>query len=396
MLPQVLMLGWEYPPYINGGLGVASHALAEALERFVNLKVILPNAQGIPAGAPTILGLDQLSGGEWEAQQASSLRIPVELRAYAGVADEDTQGLYSGNLLKRVAHYETLARRIARSERFDLVHAHDWMTFPAAIGIKRERQKPAVLHVHSLEYDRSGSGPDAPNWIYEIEKEAFKEADLIIPVSEYTSNILEKVYEVPKAKIFPVHNAIVPRKAVRLPKPFPEQLVVFMGRITGQKGPERFLNAALSVLEHFDKVRFMMAGQGDQREVLMRLAAKAKIGDRFHSMGFLSASEKQRMLAMADVFVMPSMSEPFGLVALEAAQMGVPCVISKRSGVQEVLPAAISIDPDNLGELTHYLLSLLKYPTLGRVIVERQKQNLLGLDWEKAAMKIVTAYRERL
>ena len=388
------MLGWEYPPYINGGLGVASQGLAEALERFVNLKVILPNSQGIPAGAPSILGLDQLAGGNWDNQPGSSLRLPVKLQGYANKAE--VQGLYSGNLLKRVAHYETLARRIARSERFDLVHAHDWMTFPAAIGIKRESKRPAVLHVHSLEYDRSGSGPDAPNWIYEIEKEALAEADLVIPVSEYTSNILEEVYEVPKAKIFPVHNAIVPRKAVRLPKPFPEKLVVFMGRITGQKGPEKFLNSALLVLEHFDQVRFMMAGQGDQREQLMRLAAKARIGDRFHSMGFLSASEKQRMLAMADVFIMPSMSEPFGLVALEAAQMGVPCVISNRSGVQEVLPAAISIDPENLREMTHYLLSLLRYPTLGRAIVKRQKQNLQGLDWEKAAMKIVTAYRDRL
>lgn len=362
---------------------------------FVNLKMILPNAQGIPVGKPTILGLDQYTGDTWLHPEPHSVRLPVELRAYAG-SQEPFDQLYGGNLIKKVGHYETLSRRIAREERFDLVHAHDWMTFPAAIGIKRESHRPAVLHVHSTEYDRSGSSAKAPNWIFQIEKEAFREADLIIPVSEYTSEVLEEVYEVPKRKLFPVHNAIEARKAVRLPKPFPEKLVVFMGRITGQKGPERFLNAALMVLEHFDKVRFMMAGQGDQRETIMRLAAKARIGDRFHSLGFLSASEKQRMLAMADIFIMPSFSEPFGLVALEAAQMGMPCVISKHSGVQEVLPAAISVDPNNLREMTHYLLSLLRYPALGQTMVQRQQQNLRGLNWETAAMKILTAYRERL
>ncbi len=393
MLPQVLMLGWEYPPYINGGLGVASQGLAEAMGEFVNLQLVVPQAQGIAHSRAEIMGLDQIPHPEWiEETRVQVSTIPVGLQAYPTTQTPDS--LYQGDLAEKVHHYRKLVVHLAKNRNFDLVHAHDWMTFPAGMALRKAHHKPLVLHVHSTEYDRSG--PQSHNWIYRLEKEAFELADLIIPVSQYTASILEREYGISAEKISPVHNAIHLQKGIRIPKPFPEKLVVFMGRITGQKGPEQFLNMSMKVLEHYDQVRFMLAGMGDQRAQIMELAARFRIGDRFHCVGFLESAEKQRMLGMADLFVMPSMSEPFGLVALEAAQMGVPCLISSQSGVQEILPGAIAIDPLDLNQMAHYVISLLKYPSLAETIVQEQKKNLEGVSWEESAVKLINLYREKL
>lgn len=385
MLPQVLMLGWEYPPHINGGLGVASQGIARSISQYLNLQLFIPNALGVQKTAVELAELVPFGFSP------DFTTLPVSLEGYAPYQTGNV--LYQGNLALKVARYRKTVWEVAQSRRFDLVHAHDWMTFPAAMQLQKKLRKPMVLHVHSTEYDRSG--PQAKNWVYRLEKEAFQKADLIVPVSQYTARIIEKEYEIPARKISPVHNAIRLQKGIRLPKPFPEKLVVFMGRITGMKGPEQFLNMSLKVLEHVDRVRFMVAGVGDQRGKLMRLAAKARIGDRFHCVGFLDAAEKQRMLGMADVFVMPSLSEPFGLVALEAAQMGVPCLISENSGVKEVLKGAIEIDPLDRNQMAHYVISLLNHPRLAKTVSLQQKKNMEGQSWDAAAMKLISLYQQQ-
>jgi glycogen(starch) synthase len=391
MLPQVLMLGWEYPPYVNGGLGVASQGLAEAMSQFVRLQMVVPQAQGIPPGSPEFLGFDRF--GDTRFWQETAGGILSESDSAYGYSDFK-QPLYKGNLAAKVARYRKLALRVSEDQNFDLIHAHDWMTFPAALTLRQKREKPLVLHVHSTEYDRSG--PGTRNWIYRLEKEAFQEADMVVPVSQYTAEVLKKEYAVPERKITTVHNAVHAQKGIRLPRPFPELLVVFIGRMSGQKGPDLFLKMALKVLEHFDRVRFILAGMGEQRPILMRLAAQARIGDRFHCVGYLDTTEKQKMLGMANLLVMPSLSEPFGLVALEAAQMGVPCIISQNSGVKEVLPAAIAVDPMDISQMAHYVVSMLRYHTLRKTVALHQKENLKKVGWENAAMKLLTAYREKL
>ncbi|MCB0835729.1 MAG: glycosyltransferase family 4 protein [Bacteroidetes bacterium] len=433
MKPKVLMLGWEFPPVINGGLGVASLGLAQALAKDTDLTMIIPRSDpqfSLPGleliGADSIKLKDLFQNGkEFESSLLETVHleyVDVPLAGYEAptlrvvqreVATEtltierqtpvDTpvlpltfalDELYGDDLMRRIREFTTIVSRLAMEKEFDLIHAHDWMTFLAGLEIKAWSGKPLVVHVHSLEYDRSG--PESRGFAWHLEKHAFEQADLVIPVSEYTGKIIEEKYEISPEKIFPVHNGIESIQYDRKPRPFPQKLVTFLGRITEQKAPETFLEVAWKVMEKYNQVRFVMAGEGNLLGEMMEKVARLKLGDRIHFTGFLSREETRELLAMTDVLVMPSVSEPFGLVALEAAMMGVGCVISRQSGVSEVMPDALIADHWDVEKMAEYTLALLEYPDMGKDLIDITQKDISKITWEFAARNVMLGYQKIL
>lgn len=427
------MLGWEYPPFFNGGLGVASTGIAEALSPHVELTLIVPRTGNVfKAPSYELIGLHQrmLPARQVETQKVyETLQervklayVEVDLSGYdrlppavrqvpvgteyfkvRKVVSEVTtepsvpfliKELYGDDLSERIHEYSELVVEMAGEMSFDVIHAHDWMTFLAGMELKARFNKPLVLHIHSLSYDRNG--PLERGFVYELERHAMLQADRIIPVSTYTAETIQTYYGISPRKLVPVHNGVHPQTAYRIPKPFKEKLVVFLGRLTEQKGPMYFFKAAQILLKQTENVRFIIAGKGELIDELIRETAKAEIGDRLHFTGFLEPDRAQDMLAMADVYVMPSVSEPFGIAALEAAQMEVPCIISKFSGVAEVLSHAISVDYANHEMLARIIYGLLEDDYWRTQVVSGQLEDLKGISWDQTAQKILGVYEEVL
>lgn len=422
---KVLMLGWEFPPIINGGLGVACHGIVKALSKKVKISLIIPKADNhYVINNTELIGLNHLDieRFNWETSENSytflddlsvikadlqpySSTKPSEIAAQKYATNDaevlkqrlksdlnsfNTENLYDSALGERVYNFSRLAVLIASEKEFDVIHAHDWMTFLAGMEIKNLTGKPLVLHVHSLEVDRNG--PDSKNWIYQIEKQALEQADAVIPVSHYTAGILKTFYGINESKIFPIHNGIDQVQAYRSESSLPEKIVLFLGRVTGQKGPEYFFETAGKVLEFFPNVRFVMAGSGNMLKEMIEASAYKHLGNKFHFTGFLSQERVRYLLSIADVYVMPSVSEPFGLSALEAAQFGVPCVISKQSGVAEVLPSALKADFWDVDKMAGNIISILKYKGLRDQLVKDAYHDLSKISWENTAQGIMDVY----
>ncbi|MDQ3395318.1 MAG: glycosyltransferase family 4 protein [Bacteroidota bacterium] len=294
--------------------------------------------------------------------------------------------LYGEDVIQKVILYSKYVLKIAAKKDFDIIYAHDWMTFLAGIEVKAKTGKPLALHVHALDYDRGG--PDSKGWIFELEKFAMENADLIMPVSNYTASVVTGHYGIDPKKVFAVHNGADPVDVFSEEKGFPEKLVLFLGRVTGQKGPEFFLEVASKVFENYPKVRFVVAGTGDKLKRLIETGSYREIGHKFHFTGFLNKEKVHKLLAMTDVYCMPSVSEPFGLTALEAAQFGVPMVISKQSGVSEVLGGALSADYWDVNLMAEHIISLLKSKRLSSKVVKQSNEDLKNLTWDIAAEKI--------
>lgn len=420
MKPTVLMLGWEYPPMINGGLGIASMGLAKALSEEIPVHLILPNAhpeqetEGV-----NIIGLDKIDLETlWEKNKVyyenrlQDLRLSyvnVPLSGYETtqelVLEEDPplplpprffvlKELYGQELPRRILDYSEISIRLTAELDFDIIHAHDWMTFIAAMEIKRETQKPLVLHVHSLEYDRGGA--ESKNWVFQLEKQAFEIADLILPVSHYTAEVIREHYGIDPKKIKAVHNAIEPLNPYRKDKHFKGKLVSFIGRLTHQKGPEHFFNMAMEILKQMDGVRFVVAGKGDALSALLDKASAAHIGDKFHFTGFLGHAMVLELLAMSDLCVMPSASEPFGLVALEATQMGVPCIIPFQSGAAEVLLNTPKFQAGDIENMAAQSCHILQDDAYREELVRKNQEDIKDISWEKVAQKILNYYKALL
>lgn len=437
MKPAVLMLGWEFPPLINGGLGVACKGLGDALSQYLNVTMMIPQAAlelvnmpdtGVeligaePPMAPLPTSLPQsepslhYAGVEKHLHHMEVAQIVADLRIYRPAADilvaaplsrstksrqEKTinrlqqalprESLYGQGLLGEVIEFSKQSTRVAAAKQFDIIHAHDWMTFWAGLEIQAKSGKPLVLHIHSLEYDRAGSDRFR-NDVFSLEKFALEQADLVMPVSHYTARILETIYGIPAEKIFPVHNggeAVTPYRKAR---PFPEKLVSFAGRITRQKGPARFLDMALQVLSQVDNVRFVMAGKGDMLSDMIEAVAMLGIGDRFHFTGFLNGDKLQDLYAMSDVFVLPSVSEPFGLAALEAAGMGTPCVVTDQSGVREILPSAPAVDSEDPAAMAAAVLEILQDADRAAALATQCQAEAAAATWDKAAFQVMRGY----
>jgi glycosyltransferase involved in cell wall biosynthesis len=305
-------------------------------------------------------------------------------------------GGYGKTLMEEVSRYALVASAIAASKDFDVIHAHDWLTYPAGIAAKYVSGKPLVIHVHATEFDRSGENVNPP--VYEMEKKGMEEADKIIAVSNFTRNIIIEKYGIPENKVVTVHNAVEPAevKEIFAHKQVPEKVVTFLGRITFQKGPDYFIEAARLVLERDPNVRFVMAGSGDLLEKMIKRVAQLRMGHKFHFTGFLKGTAVDTMLAMSDVFVMPSVSEPFGIVPLEAMRSNVPVVISKQSGVSEVLKHALKVDFWDVHGMADAIYSVTRYSGLNKMFTKYGKNEVESLKWEHAGLKVKEVYEEML
>jgi len=430
---KVLMLGWEFPPFISGGLGTACHGLTKAMSELgTEVLFVLPKpvASQFSSHVKLMTPRSQLPGsiqyklGEFErvtfrtidagmspyqsaAQYARRMR-ELGLRPAGGEADPvfaPTALLsggggehYAGDLFSEVQRYARLATQIAMEESFDVIHSHDWMTFPAGIAVASMTGKPLVVHVHSTEFDRSGEHVDQR--IYDIERAGMHHADRVITVSYFTRKVIESRYGVPAEKIEVVYNAIDlngKRNGLKLQDiRRDEKIVLFLGRITMQKGPEYFLAAAKKVLDVMDNVRFIMAGSGDMIKRTIELAAEMGIGHKVLFTGFLRGEDVDRAFRMADLYVMPSVSEPFGIAPLEALCNDVPVIISKQSGVSEVLSHVLKVDFWDVNEMANKIIAVLRHPPLHSTLREHGSFEVRKLSWHDSAQRCVNVYRSVL
>jgi len=346
--------------------------------------------------------------GEGYAARAAAPALPArrELRTWIEERDEpvpdrvttrllEFSGAYGGDLMGEVARYALAVESLARRESFDVVHAHDWMAVPAGVAAKRASGKKLVFHVHACEHDRSGDRPDTR--VQGIEQLGLDEADIVVCVSHYTAGILKRFYRVDESKLRVVHNALTQRERreqVHAVKPLEEPIVLFLGRITSQKGPEYFLEAAVRVARLRPDVKFVVAGAGDRLGETIELAAKLGLARNTHFTGFLQPSDVERMYAMADVYVMPSVSEPFGIAPLEAMSLDVPVIVSRQSGVSEVLRSALKVDYWDVQGIAEKILAVLSYPGLSSQLQEEGRAEAKSMRWDAPAVKLKALYAE--
>ena len=304
-------------------------------------------------------------------------------------------GKYPDNLIEEINNYSIVAGVIARTIDCDVIHSHDWLTYPAGIHAKNVTGKPLVIHVHATDFDRSRGNVNPT--VFGIEKDGMHHADHIITVSNLTRQTVIEKYGIDPAKVTTVHNAVIPLSddLLSIPKPEnKEKVVTFLGRITMQKGPEYFVEAAVKVLQKDHNVRFVMAGSGDMMDQMIALAAKRGIADRFHFTGFLRGRQVYEMLKASDVYIMPSVSEPFGISPLEAMQMGVPSIISKQSGCAEILNNVIKTDYWDIDAMADAIHSIISYPSMYESLKTEGIEEMKGITWEKAGQKVIDIYNQ--
>jgi glycosyltransferase involved in cell wall biosynthesis len=385
---RVLMLGWEFPPHVTGGLGVACAGLARALADWgAEVSFLVPSLHGDEdAGRVRLLDADAARG---DAASLPSAYGPS--RRPTGRSDR-----YGRDLMAHVERFAGAAEAAARAERPDVVHGHDWTAFPAAERAARAAKAAWVLHVHSTEHDRSGRAPHPG--IVAIEQRGLDAADAVVCVSRYAAAVVSSRYGVDERKMHVVHNAVPPPPGASpraSPRRIPDPVVLFAGRVTAQKGPGAFLDAAKRVLSVEPRARFVVAGTGDLWAESIERAAALGIARGVHFTGFLSPGEIERAYGEADVYVMPSVSEPFGLAALEAAARGVPVVLSRQSGAIETLPSALRADFRDPVDLADKILACLRRPGLRREVIGRGREEALARDWRRQAGYVLSLY-ERL
>lgn len=331
------------------------------------------------------------------AEKARNLPEVVSSLFWISPELKNSDGHYHGDLFDEVARFTFLAASANQNTQADLIHAHDWMTFPAAIVLKALTGLPLVLHVHSLEMDRTG-GSGNPR-IEEIEKAGLHAADRVIAVSYYTRQLIHERYGIPLEKISVVHNGVYVRELVenyRKEATLPSKIVLFLGRITFQKGPDYFVEAAAKVIPHVPDVLFVMAGSGDMLPRMMERVSELGINKNFLFTGFLKGQDVEKMFSLASLYVMPSVSEPFGIAPLEAISFHTPTIISKQSGVSEVLKHSLKVDFWDVENLANMIIAALKYPALQQDIVALASEEIKSLHWDAAAQNTVKAYLQTL
>ena len=474
---KVLMLGWEFPPHISGGLGTACHGIVKGLGRIPDTKVIfvVPKVFGDErvrntkfAGAnrflerhakildrqvrievdgdsmPSTLPFDDAKKHLIYIETASMLHPYIQAEqiekilakrhidpskvffdengrmttiingkkkqivlSFNDIQDADGDnadgvpakfeftGRYTSNLYTETGMYARVVAELSKKFDFDVIHAHDWLTYEAGIAIKEQTGKPLVVHVHATEFDRSGGNVNGR--VFNIERHGMKEADAVITVSNLTRDTVVKKYDIDPDKVQTVYNAVdfKPIRRINTNKKGPK-LITFLGRITRQKGPEYFLRAAYKVLQTLKDVRFVMAGNGDMYHVMIRETARLGIADKFHFTDFLDRDAVRKLFAMTDIFVMPSVSEPFGIVPLEAVRSGIPVIISRQSGVAEILENAIKVDYWDDNAMANAIYSLIKYPILAKHLSRNGREEVQQIKWDLTAAGIRNIYEELL
>jgi len=409
------MFGWEFPPYISGGLGTACYGMTRSLAQMGNdIVFVLPHAGGSSEHSShlEILGVNQLeerTGKRFTDGNMRFLKVNSPLRPYMGettyCGEQQRQNLtnnpdflrmsgnYGPNLIEEVNRYGSVGGYLGKCEEFEVIHAHDWMTFPAGIEARKTSHKPLIAHVHATEFDRSGTDVDPD--IYRIERQGMHEADKVITVSNWTAKKVIEHYGVSPRKISVVHNGVTKDPHLsreEAEKHLREKIVLFLGRITMQKGPEYFVEAARLVLNELDNVRFVMAGSGDLLPAMIEHTARLRMQRKFHFTGFLHGHRREQIYAMSDLFVMPSVSEPFGLTPVEAMQYDVPVIVSKQSGVAEVLEHATKVDFWDVNSLAEKMIELLTNQDLAANAVSCCRAELAAVDWDLAANRITDIY----
>lgn len=426
----VLMFGWEFPPHISGGLGTACLGLATALmEQDVKLFFVVPRAQGdepitlIDASQIPVGGQDPFVRSSREEHLSGSrlIAIPASIAPYSQhvpfhsleawnwryLSEEDRRGNkgrgvhyafrggYGPALLEEIQRYAVVAAEIARQYSFDVIHAHDWLTFLAGMEAKTVSGKPLIVHVHATEVDRAGKD-HLDERIFAIEQRGMLAADVVIAVSHWTKNIITQKYGIAADKVHVVHNGVAPAADADFPfiPRIGDYVVTFLGRVTHQKGPQYFVDAARKVLDYFPDTHFIMAGSGDLLTSIVERAARSKISSRLHFTGFLEGEQIHQVWSVTDVYVMPSVSEPFGITPLEAVQAGVPVIVSNQSGVAEVMDHAIKVDFWDTDALANAIISVFRHKGLSAALKLNGQHEIKTLTWKRAAKRINQLYHE--
>lgn len=415
---KALMFGWEFPPHILGGLGTASYGLTRGMSMQEDMEItfVIPKPWGdedqsflkiIGANNTPIVWRDvsyetakSRLGKFMDPQEYFNLRDNIYADFnYMHTNDlgcVEFSGKYPDNLLEEINNYSIVAGVIARTYDFDIIHSHDWLTYSAGLHAKTITGKPLVIHVHATDFDRSGG--DVNPVVYNIEKNGMDNADHIICVSNLTRRIVIEKYHQDPSKVTTVHNAVEPlskeKIAIGRLTKVPEKVVTFLGRITMQKGPEYFVDAATRVLKNANHIRFVMAGSGDMMNKMIRLVADRGIADKFHFTGFLKGEQVYEMLNSSDVYVMPSVSEPFGISPLEAMQCGVPSIISYQSGCSEILQNVIKTDYWDVDGMADAIYSICTYPGMSEFLRVEGKKEVDEIKWEYAGQKVRDIYNK--
>jgi glycogen synthase len=401
-LPRVLMFGWEYPPHNSGGLGVACQGLAKALaEKNADITFVLPKRVSVSEDRFRIIFADVPN---IKIKDVDSMLFPyVTSASYRSRLKElSLDNLYGTGLFEEVLRYGLLAGEIAKNEEFDVIHAHDWLSFLAGIEAKKVSGKPLVVHVHATEFDRTGNGNVNQN-VYDIEKKGMEEADAVITVSQFTKDIVASRYGISPDKIHVVHNAIdihsqrdedVLKNPIIKLKESGNNIVLFLGRLTIQKGPDYFIRAAKKVLEHVPNTYFVIAGSGDMEYQIIKQASALGIGDKVIFAGFTRDRDNTILFHSANVYVLSSVSEPFGLVPLESLAHGTPAIISKQSGVSEVLSHTLKVDYWDIDEMANKIIAVLRSKALRNILIENGRKDVMKLSWQKVAQKCVNIYNK--
>ena len=420
------MFGWEFPPHIAGGLGTACKGIVEGLaHNGVETLFVMPSASGDEDQSCTRI----INASDVAVQNVSEtvdeflnkvkfIHVDSNIVPYVDPDEyfeaiekmkreritETTVGFgqkfkfsgkYGANLMEEVSRYAQVGGTIAlqHKDEFDVIHAHDWLTYLAGIAAKELTGKPLVVHVHATSYDR-GSEDMIDTRVLAIEKRGMQAADKVVAVSELTRNIVINKYGISPDKVVAVHNAVdfSGRENIEVERGVKDKVVTFLGRITFQKGPEYFIDAAAKVLKRTKNVRFVMAGSGDMMNRAIRQVAKLGIADRFHFTGFLRGADVQKMFALSDVYIMPSVSEPFGISPLEAMRSNVPSIISYQSGAAEILKYAFKVDFWDVDAMADDIYALLQYPALSRFAAKQGLDEVNALKWDHATAKLKTIY----
>ena len=413
------MFGWEFPPHILGGLGTASYGLTRGMWECGDMDItfVIPKPFGDEDRSfANIIGTSQVPVAWRDVSRdyvESRIGKVMDPDLYFRLRDHiyadfnymrlndlgciEFSGRYPDNLLEEINNYSIVAGVIARTVECDIIHSHDWLTYPAGIHAKNITGKPLVIHVHATDFDRSRGNVNPT--VFAIEKDGMENADHIICVSDLTRRTVIEKYGINPDKVTTVHNAVIPldKELLELPRRTGrEKVITFLGRITMQKGPEYFVEAAAKVLQKDKNVRFVMAGSGDMMDDMIKLAAKRGIADKFHFTGFLKGKEVYEMLRDSDVYVMPSVSEPFGISPLEAMEMGVPSIISKQSGCAEILNNVIKVDYWDIDAMADAMHSIISYPAMFETLKQKGIEEIHEITWEKAGRKVIDIYEKVL
>jgi glycosyltransferase involved in cell wall biosynthesis len=396
------MFGWEFPPHNSGGLGTACFGLVRALSKLgAKVSFVLPKKMAVSSDFCKMVFPDEGGGSVDFYTIDSPLQAYMTSEEYLRANGAGKNGIYGSNLFQEVERYGRQAAAIAKKEKFDVIHAHDWLSFKAGVTAKRVSKKPLVAHVHATEFDRTG-GRNLNEQVYQVEREGVAAADHVVAVSHLTKKMIESGYSVPAHKVSVVHNGVDAQEYNHMAAVAPmlhrlkkkgNSIVLFAGRITLQKGPDYFVKLAERVLQKNKKVYFVVSGSGDMEGKMLQDVAYRGLSKHFIFTGFLRGEEFHQVYRAADVYVMCSVSEPFGLIPLESILCGAPVLISKQTGVGEILNHALKSDFWDIDDMADKVLAVLKHPSLKKELLSHSTREAKATTWEKAAQKCLDLYQ---